>query len=146
MPRNKIIWYNPRLKPLARKLRSNSTRAEIRLWINIKNRVMGYQFHRQVPIDEYIVDFYCHELKLAIEIDGYTHDYNYENDITRQERLEGLGIRIIRFNDEDVKKHLTDVLRVLQAAINEIECRKLHPPVPLQRGKSEAEAPSKGEI
>ena len=118
---NKIIWYNPKLKSLARKLRSTSTKSEIRLWMNIKGRVLGYQFHRQVPIDNYIVDFYCHELKLAIEIDGYTHSYNYDNDMKRQDRLESLGIRVVRFTDEDVLKHLNDVLRSLQAFIIEIQ-------------------------
>jgi len=84
-------------------------------------KVTGYKFHRQLPIDEYIIDFYCHELNLALEVDGYTHDYNYENDLQRQNRLNSLGIRVIRFSDDDVKKHLDDVLRALQAVISEIE-------------------------
>jgi len=74
MKSNNIIPYNPKLKSLARKLRKNSTLAEILVWMNIKGGVLGCEFHRQVPVDEFIVDFYCHELKLAIEIDGYTHD------------------------------------------------------------------------
>lgn len=82
---------------------------------------MSYEFHRQVPINEYIVDFYCHELALAIEIDGYTHDYNYEKDVKRQKVLEALGIRVVRFSEEDVKKHLNDVIRVLLTTIEDIE-------------------------
>jgi very-short-patch-repair endonuclease len=121
MARIRIIRYNSRLKNLSRKLRLNSTRTEIILWKYIKGRVTGYQFHRQLPVDEYILDFYCHELKLAIEIDGCTHDYNFENDEIRQNRIESLGIRVLRFSDEDVNRHLNDVLRALQNVINEIE-------------------------
>ncbi|OFY45297.1 MAG: DNA methylase [Bacteroidetes bacterium RBG_13_44_24] len=121
MIKKNIIPYNPRLKPLARQLRKNSTFAEILLWLNIKGRVCSYEFHRQVPIDEFIVDFYCHELNLAIEIDGYTHDYNFDNDEFRQNRLENLGLKVLRFSDEDVKKHLNDVLRMIQFTINELE-------------------------
>ncbi len=80
------IYYNPKLIPLARKLRNNSTLAEILLWEEIKNRKMlGYRFLRQKPIGNYIVDFFCNKLKLAIEIDGDTHrEENFENDMKRQ--------------------------------------------------------------
>jgi len=122
MVRNKIIWYNPALKLQARKLRLNSTKAEIILWKYIKGKVTGYEFHRQIPVDQYIIDFYCHELNLAFEIDGYTHDYNFEYDQKRQEKIEGFGIRVIRFTDEDVMKHLDDVLRVIKSVISEMEC------------------------
>jgi len=100
--RNKIIPYNPKLKGFARKLRKNSTFSEIVLWELIKKRALGIQFHRQVPIDEYIVDFYCHECKLAIEVDGSSHDSEdaYLKDKDRQFRLETLGVRFLRFDDE----------------------------------------------
>jgi len=121
MSRNKIIWYNPGLRALSRQLRANSTKTEIILWKNIKGIVLGHKFHRQVPINEFMVDFYCHELFLAIEIDGCTHYYNYEKDKMRQDRLESLGIKVLRFNDEDIKRHLNDVLRIIQSVIEEIE-------------------------
>ena len=89
--------------------------------MNIKNKSLGYQFHRQVPVNNFIVDFYCHELKLAIEIDGYTHNYNYDNDLERQKILESYGIRFIRVTDEDVKKHLNDVIRLINGTILELE-------------------------
>jgi very-short-patch-repair endonuclease len=98
--------------------------AEIILWKHIKNKVTGYEFHRQVPINEYIVDFYCHELKMAIEVDGCTHDFKHEADEHRQKILENLGIVFVRFTNEDVKKHLSDVLRMLQVRIEEIEDSK----------------------
>ena len=124
MPANKIIHYNPNLKEKARILRKNSTLSEIILWKNIKNKSLGYEFHRQVPLDNFIVDFYCHELNLAIEIDGNTHDYNFDKDEVRQKQLEGHGIHFIRFSDNDVKRNLNDVLRALGITILEIEQKK----------------------
>jgi len=121
MSRNKLIHSNPELKSRARKLRNNSTYSEILLWIKIKKKSLGYEFHRQVPIDNYIVDFYCHELMLAIEIDGSSHIHKYDYDTKRQKRLESLGVSFIRFDDMDVKKHMNDVLRALESKITEIE-------------------------
>ena len=120
MSQNKLIPYNPKLKNLARKLRNNSTLAEILLWQNIKGKSYGYEFHRQVPINEFIIDFYCHELRLAIEIDGNTHDYNYKKDEERQRILEEFGISFIRFDDRDVKRNINDVLRAIGILILEI--------------------------
>lgn len=79
------IYYNPKLIPLARKLRNNSTRSEILLWEELKNRKMlGYRFLRQKPIEEFIVDFFNNKLKLVIEIDGDSHgEENYEHDMIR---------------------------------------------------------------
>ena len=69
-----ILPYNPALKDKARELRNNSTKTEILLWTFLKGRQLrGFDFHRQRPIDEYIVDFFCSELMLAIEIDGVSH-------------------------------------------------------------------------
>jgi very-short-patch-repair endonuclease len=121
MHKIKILPYNSNLKILARQLRNNSTLSEVLLWQNIKGKSYDYEFHRQVPIDEFIVDFYCHELKLAIEIDGSTHDYNFDHDENRQKKLESFGITFIRFNDIDVKCNINDVLKALEITILEIE-------------------------
>ena len=121
MTNNKIIPYNKNLKHFARELRKNSTLAEVLLWQNIKGKCYGYEFHRQVPLNEYIVDFYCHELKLAIEIDGNSHDFKFEYDKLRQKKLESMGISFIRFSDYDVKRNINDVLRALEFVISEIE-------------------------
>ena len=114
--RRKIIPYIPRLKDLARQLRNKSTLSEILLWKHLKSkRMRGYDFHRQKPIDKYIVDFFCSELMLAIEIDGISHEIpeKFNQDLQRQERLESLGIKFLRFNDVDVKKDMTYVLRAI---------------------------------
>jgi very-short-patch-repair endonuclease len=121
MSRNKIIPYNPKLKQFARELRKNSTLSEILLWQQIKEKSLGYQFHRQIPIDEYIVDFYCHELMLAIEIDGNSHNDKFNYDERRQIKLQSFGVSFIRFDDLNVKKNISGVIRALLNKIAEIE-------------------------
>lgn len=79
----------------------------------------GYDFHRQKPIGNYIVDFFCEELMLAIEIDGVSHDEKYYCDIKRQKELEKFGIRFLRFQDIDVKRNLEGVLVMIKGWIEE---------------------------
>ena len=112
---NEILPYNPRLKPLARKLRKNMTLGEVLLWQEIRNKNLGVQFHRQTPIKEFIVDFYCHELMLAIEIDGSSHDHPEVavSDLERQNELENLGIRFLRFDENEVRKKIDDVFETI---------------------------------
>lgn len=117
--RNKIIPYRPELRKLSRILRKNSTFSEVILWQNIKKRALRVQFHRQVLMLSYIVDFYCHEIGLAIEIDGSSHDHKYLYDAKRQGQLEKEGVTFIRFTDEEVKKELLSVLLVLEEKIKE---------------------------
>ena len=121
--RNKILPYNPVLKESAQKLWQQGILSEVLLWKKIKNKNLGVEFHRQVPLDNYIVDFYCHELMLAIEIDGNSHGHSevQVNDLLRQETLEKLGVSFIRFNDEDVKKNMNQVMYVLQLKIEELQ-------------------------
>ena len=83
MKRRKILPYHPKLKVLAQQLRHNMTPAELRLWNHFKEKQMGgYDFDRQHPIAEYIVDFYCKDIMLAIEIDGWSYEnatrYQYD--------------------------------------------------------------------
>ncbi len=115
--KNKIIPYNPKLKEFARELRKNSTLSEVLLWLKIKGKTMGVEFHRQVPIDNFIVDFYCHELMLAIEVDGSSHDEKQDYDQNRQLILENLGVRFIRFSDIDVKQKMGWVLEELMICV-----------------------------
>jgi very-short-patch-repair endonuclease len=120
--RREIIGYERYLKELARKLRQNMTLSEVLLWQRLKRKQMsGYDFDRQRPIDRYIVDFYCKDLKLAIEIDGSSHDGEAAkiNDDIRQERLESLGVRFLRFTDADVKRNMEMVLNSIEQWIDE---------------------------
>jgi len=118
--KNKIIPYNPKLKEYARQLRKNSTLAEVLLWQNLKNEALGVQFHRQVPMLEYIVDFYCHEIQLAIEVDGDSHEYKYAYDSKRQGKLEKLGVEFIRFTDHEVKNNMFSVGLALEEKVGEL--------------------------
>lgn len=122
MARNTIISYDPRLRRRARELRNNSTLSEVLLWKQIKGRKLGIEFHRQVPVDHFIVDFYCHEIQLAIEVDGSIHNTPQQKakDIERQYKLEQLGIRFIRIDDQDVKKNMDAVIRFLSQRIEEL--------------------------
>ena len=121
--KNSIIPYNPKLKDLAKKLRQQGVLSEVLLWKKIQKKTLGVEFHRQVPIDNYIVDFFCHEIMLAIEIDGNSHlnTDSQINDIIRQEILETLGVKFIRFSDLDVKKNMNDVIRCLKAKVEELK-------------------------
>lgn len=120
--RNEIVPYQPHLKLRARELRKNSTYTEIILWQSIKKKQLGVEFHRQVPIDYFIVDFYCHELKLAIEVDGNIHDVeeNKIKDEIRQDKLEDLGVRFLRFRDTDVLNDLEGVLEFIKEQIERL--------------------------
>jgi very-short-patch-repair endonuclease len=101
----KFIRYNPKLKTTARMLRKQSTLAETLLWNELKGKkLLGCDFHRQKPIGNYIVDFFCPRLKLAIEIDGASHSGRTQEDMKRQKELESLGIRFLRFQDIEVKQ------------------------------------------
>lgn len=129
MPR-KIIPYNPNLKDLARKLRNDSTLGEILLWKELKNKYHGYDFHRQKPLLNYIVDFYCSELNLVIEIDGHYHNHGEKvsADQLRDQELAKYNLTVIRFTENEVKKDAVNVLRTIEKHIAE------HTPNPSQEG------------
>ena len=113
--KRKIIPYNPELKEFARELRRNMTLSEVLLWNELKQKkILGYDFDRQRPIGNYIVDFYCKELSLAIEIDGKSHIYRYDYDDERQSVLEKSGVKFLRFENIEVKKNMINVLRVIE--------------------------------
>lgn len=100
------------LKTKRKELRKNLTPAEARLWLNLKSSQLGQKFRRQHSIGYYIVDFYCPAKKLAIELDGSPHDteQGYTKDQNRTKALENLGIKIIRFQNQDVMKNSEGVL------------------------------------
>ena len=120
MKRRRIIPYNPKLKKYARKLRKDSTFTEILLWNNLKRgQVKGYDFDRQRPIDNYIVDFYCKDLRLAIEVDGESHYKNEERDEKKDKHLKELGVTVLRFDDMEVRHQLEKVVKKIEEWIDE---------------------------
>ena len=118
MERRRIIPYNPRLKELAKKLRKQGILSEVLLWNELKGKKLGFDFHRQKPVLEYIVDFYSNELDLVIEIDGCSHNDKYDEDKIRQSELEKLGLTVLRYYDGDVKQNLTSVVDHIKEWIN----------------------------
>ena len=119
MKRRKIIPYNPKLKEFARKLRKDSTFTEIMLWNYLRGKQMrGYDFDRQHPIDNFIVDFYCKDLQFAIEVDGESHYANPEKDKKKDKRLKELGVTVLRFEDLDVRHKLDKVVESIEKWID----------------------------
>lgn len=89
---------------------NKSELAEVLLWNELKGRkVMGFQFTRQKPIKKHIADFYCSRLKLVIEIDGYTHLDKVKTEKARQKEFESLGLRLLRFDDMEIKYNIENV-------------------------------------
>ena len=111
-------------------MRHPQTAAEAALWAAIRNRSVVYKFPRQHPIDRFIVDFYCAQAKLCIEIDGSTHREadQQEYDAARTEYLEGLGYKVIRFTNHDVRYNINAVVAAILEKIENI----LKPPSPFQ--------------
>ena len=92
-------------------LRHGMTHAEVVLWQALKNRgVGGYKFRRQQGIGPYILDFYCPKLRLCVELDGSSHDCKYDYDVQRTMYLNNQGIRVMRFDNEQVISCLEGVI------------------------------------
>jgi very-short-patch-repair endonuclease len=102
----------------ARQMRRDKTRAEERAWTQLKDRrTLGLKFRRQVPIDRYIVDFYCHEIRVVVEIDGGVHDRpgQAEWDAKKNHRLEELGYKVLRITNDDVLNQSDCLLEMIRA-------------------------------
>jgi len=107
----------------AQALRKNETEAEKILWERLRNnQLKGYKFRRQHPISLFIADFYCHQLKLIIEIDGEYHHLpeQIEKDLERTQILESNGLQLIRFTNEEVQENLEDVIAKITLKIDEV--------------------------
>lgn len=107
-----VLTYNQKLKPRAREFRKNQTQAEKLLWKQIRRKqIKGYQFLRQRPIGNFIVDFVCLRSKLIIEINGPIHIQRKNTDQFRQEQLEILGFKVLRFSNTEIKDEMSLVLQ-----------------------------------
>src|SRR5438477_2242785 len=111
----------------AEKLRNNMTASEKIIWEKACKNQFGARIGRQHPIWKYIADFYCHDLKLVIEIDGGIHlkKENKEYDITREITLREFGIEIIRFTNDDFLNKIEFVIEKIKAKIEELKLKKI---------------------
>jgi len=116
-----ILPYNKNLTTLARENRSNPTKAETRIWQEVlrMRQFAQYKFLRQKPIGGYIVDFYCSELRLVIEIDGDSHAETIEYDLERTRFLNALGLHVIRYTNDDILRNIEGVYDDLSQRIKE---------------------------
>lgn len=108
-----LIFENAKL------LRKNMTSAEKILWYHLKQNVSGFKFRRQHPLGLYIADFYCHKAKLVIELDGSVHNLEKvkEDDIVRQQTLEGDGLKVIRFTNHDIHNNIQAVMKTIESCL-----------------------------
>ena len=124
--------YNPRLKQFSRDLRKGYQLAEVKLWNCLKAKRMGYPFRRQYPILNYIADFYCKPLNLVVEIDGYSHfsAEAQERDEERHRQMQVLGLKVIRVNDDEVRKDAERIANwIIEQAVDG-DRENLLPPAP----------------
>jgi very-short-patch-repair endonuclease len=115
-----IIYNRPRQKRIRQHLRNTATDAERLLWSSLKGcQLLGYKFRRQQGIGQYVVDFYCPDKKVAVEIDGVTHwtEQEQKRDRLRQEYIEALGIRVLRFTNDDIFTNKDGVLNMIFAVL-----------------------------
>ena len=141
-----FLSYNPALTEKARENRKTPTPAEQRLWFEVlqNKRLNNLKFTRQKPLDKYIVDFYCAELMLAIEIDGDTHAEQQQYDETRTHRLKTLGVEVIRYTNAEVMNNLEGVYEDLLERVVERQSTTSSTPLnpPLSGGKPGSLNPS----
>ena len=114
------------LREVARRFRNSPTRGEDQLWQALRNRKLdGWKFRRQHPIRQFIVDFYCPDAGLVVEIDGPIHKLQAEHDHDREEILSSTGLRVLRVKSEDVEANMNAVLEQIRTILSP------SPPAPL---------------
>ena len=112
---------NPTILERARKMRKEPSGPEAKLWYFMKGKNLGgFRFRRQHPIDRFIVDFYCHETKLVVELDGNSHAEQREYDAIRTAWLESKGYTVIRFWNNQVVQDTESVLQLILAKCEEL--------------------------
>ncbi|MCI0542484.1 endonuclease domain-containing protein [bacterium] len=113
----KRINHLPEVKDYRRELRKNATPQEVLLWARLRRKNIGHRFRRQHSFGKFIVDFYCPEKKLVIEIDGSQHEENLEYDSERTRILEELGICVLRFWNNEVDKNIDGVMMKIMKSL-----------------------------
>jgi very-short-patch-repair endonuclease len=115
-----VLKYNTNLMEQARLMRQNPTKAEKKLWDEVlRSRQTGFKFTRQKPIENFILDFYCSELLLAIEADGEVHNQQKEKDKERDERLSQLGIKVLRLTNQEILEGIQNAQQTIKTTIKQ---------------------------
>lgn len=116
----------PHLFERAQALRANETLAEKLLWAELSNKKLGAKFRRQHPLYKFIADFYCHSLRLVIEVDGGIHNSEEakEYDENRTYLISEFDIEVIRFTNEEVVNGIENVINTIQSIINKQDSHK----------------------
>lgn len=129
-----MIPYNLELVEKAREYRKKPTHAERYLWEKLlrKNQLLGYKFTRQKPLLQFIVDFYCSKLLMAIEIDGEYHNYQIARDEERTNILNSYNIQVVRFTNVAVLNHFPEIEKDLANIIKVREIELSNPSIPLE--------------
>ena len=130
---------DPQHKGRRKQLRKHMTSAEVALWRALRRKgAGGFKFRRQQGIGSYVLDFYCPELRLCVELDGSSHDKKYEYDVQRTAFLKQQGIKVIRYRNEQVWTNMegivTEIVRIgkeLQAELQSMGKKAPPPPPPL---------------
>jgi very-short-patch-repair endonuclease len=132
-PKNVVIGQKVTQEKISRakELRRELTPAERKLWTRLRaNRLAGFHFRRQQIIEPYIVDFYCHQVALIIEVDGDIHAGQEAYDRTRAQELQKRGFRVIRFTNHEVMNDLDGVLGKIYQVCQEQMCKQLDDELP----------------
>ena len=119
---NKNMYFraNPGIFKNARLLRKNMTEAEKVSWEKLSNKqLLGLRFRRQHPIDIFIADFYCHQARLVIEIDGPIHNDKEEYDNGREADIEKFGLKILRFTNKEILSDIDKVLSIIEYTVKD---------------------------
>ena len=121
MPIKNIVTEQPVTKAKlerAKELRREMTPAEKLLWQQIRANKLGVRFRRQQVIQGFIVDFYCHQAGLVVEVDGDIHDLQKGEDERREKVLSEMGLRIVRFGNDEVVRDVSTVVGKIREFIN----------------------------
>ena len=112
----RTMFYNasPDIFRNAEDLRNNMTEAEEILWERLRKKQLGVRFKAQHPIERFIADFYCHQSKLVIEVDGEIHKYQKEYDDGREAEIEKYEIKILRFTNSEVINDIETVIEKIK--------------------------------
>ena len=120
---DKTMYYgaNQAIMEMAKALRKQMTLTESILWNRLNNKkTLKVRFRRQHPINKFIADFYCHAVRLVVEIDGESHNSRVENDEGRTAKMERFGIKVIRFRNDEVENNIEDVIQKIEEIV---KCR-----------------------